>query len=365
MSAESRFDVQGGGGDPPSDDSADRWAASRGINTENDVSQTVLRPQDMESSRCVSLFQQTWWLEAAGGSALEWARVCWDGATVASLAFVRQKTMGFTTLDMPPYTRTLGPVLALPPSKRARRLRNTHLVVRELITALPRHDRYQCVLDPDDDTAFALALSGCSVGQNFTFRMPEIWSPEQQWLELDQKTRNLIRTAQGKLSVDSAVSIDEVIALSHLERGRKDRSDEVVLHRIADAALARGKMRTLAARDAGGRVAAAATLVWDDRVLYYWQSSRNLSVPVPGANSLLIWEAMLLAAAKGLIFDIDGYHSVNAARFVAKFNMETRVRASVVHMSRRGRVAQALGRLLGRGTGFGVQPISESPLIAE
>ena len=333
--------------------------------TENDAHQPVLRPEAAEISQCVPLFQQPWWLEAAGGSSLEWARVLWDGRVVASLAFVRQRTMGFTTLDMPPYTRTLGPMLALPSSKRARRLRNTHQAIRELIAALPQHDRYQCVLDPDDETAFALALSGCSVGQNFTFRMPAVWSPEQQWLELDQKTRNLIRTAHTRLTVDANEAMDDVIALSQLERGRRDRSDGAVLRRIAAAAQAHGQMRTLVARDEAARVIAAATLVWDDRVLYYWQSSRDTAASVPGANSLLIWEAMVLAASKGLVFDIDGYHSVNAARFVAKFNMETRVRASVVHMSRRGRVAQALGRLVGRGTGFGVQPISDTPLIAE
>ncbi len=312
-----------------------------------------------------SIFQQTWWLEAAGGPSLEWARVSWDGRVIASLAFVRHRNWQFTTLEMPPYTRTLGPILALPPSKRARRLRNTHLAVRELIQALPQHDRYQCMLDPDDESAFPLALSGCSVGQNFTFRTERGWDAGEQWTELDQKTRNLIRTGGGRLHIDHTGSIDDVIALSYLERGRKDRSDAVTLHRIAEAALGRGQMATLIARDDAARPVAAATLVWDDRLLYYWQSGRDVTMPVPGANSVLIWESMRLAQSKGLIFDIDGYHSLSAARFVAKFNMQVRVRASVVHMSRRGRVLQAAGRLLGRGTGFGVQPIHDAPLLAE
>ena len=304
-------------------------------------------------------------MEAAAGPALEWTVSTRDGRTVGALAFVRQREWGLTTLDMPPYTRTLGPILRLPESKRVQRLRNTQEIVSELIGKLPEHDRFQCVLDPDDETAFPLALAGCSLGQNFTFRMPALWNPDEQWMELHQKTRNLIRTAKSKLAVDCNGTIDDVIALSHLERGSKSRSDATVLHRIAEAALARRQMCTLVARNDAGKPVAAATLVGDDRVLYYWQSSRDLRESVAGANSVLIWESMLFAQRRGLTFDIDGYHSITAARFVAKFSLETRVRASVVHMSRRGRMAQALGRLVGRGTGFGVQPISDLPITAE
>ena len=327
--------------------------------TENEAIVQPTRPS-LVAPLSASLFQQPWWLEAAGGPALEWTRCLRDGRVVGALAFVRHREWGFVTLDMPPYTRTLGPILDLPESKRARRLRNAEDIVGELIRGLPAHDRFQCMLDPQDDTTFALALAGCSVGQNFTFRTQPGWVAEEQWMELHGKTRNLIRTAGSRLAVAWDGSIDDVIALSAVERGSDSRSDAAVLHRIADAALARGQMCTLVARDRESRIVAAATLVWDDRVVYYWQSARDIRQPVPGANSLLIWESLLFAQRKQLVFDIDGYHSATAARFVASFNLDHVVRASVVHMSRRGRVAQAFGRLLGRGTGFGVQPIAET-----
>lgn len=310
-------------------------------------------------SGATSIFQQAWWVEAAAGETLERAEVVWGGQVVASLPFIRERRYGFTLLDMPPYTRTLGPILTLPMSKPARRLRNTHDAIRELIQALPKHDRYQMTLGPDDLTAFSLALSGCSLGQNFTFRMPAVWDREQHWSEMDQKTRNLIRSASKELEVRREGEFESLLELSERERGDADRSDTRTLARLAAAAAARRHMVTLTAHQEGGRLVAAAALIWDQRVLYFWQSSRDATVPRSGANSLLVWEAMQVAREKGLIFDVDGYHSLPAARFVSRFGMETKVRTSVLHLSKRGRMMQAAGRLFGRGSGFGVQPIGD------
>ena len=313
-----------------------------------------------ESESQSSIFQETWWVEEAAGEALEWAEVRWGGERVASLPFIRVRSMGFTLLEMPPYTRTLGPILRLPQSKPARRMRNTHDAIRDLIAALPRHDRYQATLGPDDPTAFSLALGGCSLGQNFTFRMPAVWNAEQHWGEMDQKTRNLIRTAGKELTISLDAGFEAVLELSGRERGPRDRSDFSTLRRLAGAAAARGQMATLTAGGQDGKVVAAASVIWDKRVMYFWQSIRDSTVPRSGANSLLVWEAMQLALRKGLIFDIDGYHSLPAARFVSRFGMEPKVRTSVLHLSRRGRMIQAAGRLIGRGGGFGVQPLAEA-----
>ncbi len=306
-----------------------------------------------------SIFQETWWVEAAAGRSLERAEVRWGDLLVASLPFIRERSMGFTLLEMPPYTRTLGPILCLPESKPARRLRNMHDAIRDLIAAMPKHDRYQAMLGPEDPTAFSLALSGCSLGQNFTFRMPAMWDADRHWGEMDQKTRNLIRTAGKELWVRTDADFEALLQLSERERGPKDRSDFSTLRRLAEATAVRGQIATLTAHAESGRVVAAAAVIWDQRVMYFWQSIRDSSVPRSGANSLLVWEAMQMARRKGLIFDIDGYHSLSAARFVSRFGMEPKVRTSVLHLSRRGRMVQAAGRLVGRGGGFGVQPLAQ------
>lgn len=307
----------------------------------------------------VSIFQQPWWLIAAGGSQLERAEVVWSGVTVASIAFVRTRRFGVTQLDMPPYTRTLGPTLHLPASGLAKYERNCHRAVGDLLKALPRHDRYQTILAPDDQSAFPLLLSGCTLGQNFTFRSPVGWSLERHWTELDQKTRNLIRSAGKELAVSQAGSIEDFIELSLAERGEQNRTERSTLRRLAEIAGPKGQMATLTAHADGKTLTAVATIVWDDSVLYFWQSARNRETTRSGAVALLIWEAMSMAHRKGLVFDIDGYHSLSSARFVSRFALRPMPRATVLHMSSRGRLLQAAGRLFGRGNGLGAPPLPD------
>lgn len=315
------------------------------------------RPPDPSTA---GIFQQPWWLESAAGSQLETTSVFWSGQPVACMSFVRKRRFGITRLEMPPYTRTLGPNLQLPASGPAKYARNLHRAMAELVTALPPHDRFQTTLSPDDASAFPLLLSGCNLGQNYTFRSPKAWNHEQHWKDLDQKTRNLIRSSGKELEVSRNGSIEDLIELALHERGRDTRMERGALRRLAAVAQPRGQMATLTAREDGNVLTAVATVVWDRQVLYFWQSARNPASTRSGAVALLVWEAMTMAHSMGLVFDIDGYHSLSSARFVSRFALLPSPRATVLHMSGRGRLLQATGRLFGRGSGLGTPPLPES-----
>ena len=137
------------------------------------------KTQNQLPPKASGIFQEPWWLTAAAGPKLETAEVVWSGQQVARISFIRERRMGITQLEMPPYTRTLGPDLQLPPSGPAKHERNLHRAICELLKALPAHDKYQTTLAPDDPSAFPLLMSGCSLGQNFTFRSPSLWNLEQ------------------------------------------------------------------------------------------------------------------------------------------------------------------------------------------
>jgi hypothetical protein len=288
------------------------------------------------------IFHQNWWLQASGGDALEQVSAVWDGRSVATLAFVRRSKFGFRILNMPPYCHTQGPILNLPPSKPAKSARNMRRIVRELVDQLPTHDRFHLILDPADKSAFAFAMAGCSVYQDFTFRLDAKQDIEEHWRLLDPKTRNLIRAASKNLKIRQNGDLDGFLAMCDKERGRTNTHNTAALRRMGTAALTRGQAMILTADDERGRAAASAFLVWDDALVYFWQSSRDPETVTPGANNLLVWESMKFALQNGRTFDMDGYGSRDAARFGAKFSMEPIVRASVVHMSKFGSVVRAL-----------------------
>lgn len=288
------------------------------------------------------LFHQSWWLQASGGDALEQVSTAWDGKVVGKLAFIRRRKFGFRVLNMPPYSHTQGPVLSLPYAKPARNARNLRRVVKELLEQLPAHDRFHLILDPADKSAFAFAMAGCSVHQDFTFRLDAKQNLEEHWEQLDPKTRNLVRTAGKVLQVRRNADLEGFLAMCNKERAGENRYNIAAMRRMGTAVLTRGQGMILTAEDERGRPAASAFLVWDNTLVYYWQSSRDPETTLPGANNLLVWESMKFALQNGRTFDLDGYGSHGAARFGAKFSMDPVVRASIVHMSKLGYVMRAL-----------------------
>ncbi len=298
------------------------------------------------------LFYQDWWVRASAGEELRTVTVEWDGKTVGSLNFVRRRLGGLTLLKMPPYTRTLGPILSLPASKPAAHARNLRNVVAGLFEKLPAHDRFHLFLDPEDPCAFAFAMAGCTVEQDFTFRLAADAALDRVWDGMDQKTRNLIRTVGKRVRVVQGGDGEVFIRLAAEEHHDENKHRFDAIRRIFEEGSARGQAASLVATGDDGALAGAAILVWDAGTLYYWQSSRNIAVNLPGVNSLLVWEAMKIAKEKNLRFDFDGFHSRESAIFASKFGLPPVGRPSVIHMSLRGRLAHHITSRLGRRPGI-------------
>ncbi len=295
------------------------------------------------------LFQQQWWHEAAAGDLLETAEVRWDGAVVGSLPYVRDRAFGIRMLKLPPYSRTQSPLINLPEAKPSTYDRNVRRIIAGLIHALPEHDRFQFALYPEDQLSFHFWVAGCSIQEGFTFRLPSGTDLDQHWLQLDQKTRNLIRTAGRHLSVEQSANVQTFIDLSNRQHGpKRNRHNFPAMRRLVETATARHQATVLSAKDGTGAIVAVSILVWDDEVLFYWQSSRHPDKSAPGANSLLIWRAIEIAMERGLIFDLDGAFSEAGAVFAGKFGFHTVVRPYVVHASLLGNIAQAIALGMGR-----------------
>ncbi|MCX8666127.1 GNAT family N-acetyltransferase [Acetobacteraceae bacterium B3987] len=152
-------------------------------------------------------------------------------------------------------------------------------------------------------------------------------SLETAWQDCDQKTRNLIRTADKKLSVRESDDVELFIALVRQELPQ-NHHDYPLLKDLFTEACRRGQGIALYAYD-GEIPVSAALLIWDDNVLYYWQAVRVRSSNVPGLNMLLIWKAIEQAKKRGLIFDFDGFGSVRTAKMLASFGQKPVIRPEI------------------------------------
>lgn len=308
---------------------------------EEDVVRTV---PSSASNGSRTVFQEDWWLRAASNGALETVAVNWGGSEVASLGFVRkERPFGIRSLVMPPYTRTLGPVLRLPPSMPAQRCANLRRVAREIMLGLPRHDHFSIRLDCEDETAFAFALAGCSIGQQFTFRVAADADPAQLMEQVDRPTARLIRAANRRLRLHEHADFDRFVDVAYRHYpAQRNSHDFQALKRLFTACIQRRQATILGLADAQGHEVASVLLVWGHGILYYMVPHRDRERSGGDANALLVWSAMEFALSRGLVFDLDGYHSVGTASFLSSFGFPRHIRHVVTHCSLRGLILKAL-----------------------
>jgi hypothetical protein len=141
---------------------------------------------------------------------------------------------------------------------------------------------------------------------------------------IDPKTRQNIRRASRAFTVSQSTDLDSYFSVFRQfmkEKSQTNQVNESSIARIWQATQDRAVSTILNVICDDGSVAASAILIWDDVHLYYWLSSRVPSKSKNNANSLLIWEALELAQAKGLIFDMDGFNSPESGLFLAKYRL--------------------------------------------
>jgi hypothetical protein len=308
-----------------------------------------------------TLFQEDWWLQAASNGTVETIAVNWGGSDVAALSFTRkERPLGIRSLVMPPYTRTLGPLLNLPPSTPATRCANLRRIAREIMLRLPRHDHFSIRLDCEDETAFAFAVAGCTITQQFTFRVPANADPATLMEQVDRSTARLIRAAGRRLTLHEHADFDRFVDVAYRHYpARRNSHDFQALRRLFAACTQRRQTTILGLTDAQGRDAASVLLVWGHGILYYLVPHRDRERSGGDANALLLWSAMEFALSHGLVFDVDGYHSAGTASFLSSFGFPRHIRPVVTHCSLRG---QILRTLRGWWENKGVRDLRPDPL---
>lgn len=281
-----------------------------------------------------SIFHENWWMDAATDGNYETLEIRNGGNIVSDFHYCRKKHLGMRYIIPPPYTRTLGPRFFLPASKPFRRGQKIRNIVAELIRKLPKYDHLKIRLDPSDDSAFAFSICGLQIRNEFTFRIAPDVTPGVVLEQCDQKTRNLIRSASQKLEVTQSADIEAFIRMSLVDQSASEnRHDFATMAKLFEACLRHDRACVISAYDEKKKQVSSSVLIWDEKNLYYWLSARDRNASIPGANMLLIWEALKLASAKALTFDFDSFASVGTAKMLASFGQPPVLRPHVIGAS--------------------------------
>lgn len=322
------------------------------------VPSTTAQVRLPDESAAHSIFHEPWWLDIATGGNWSVAKVMRGANTLGELPYYSARKGMWRISQLPPLTRTLGPVIPSLGLDGAHERHHRLSVTAELIAQLPLFDSFFQVFDPRIKDALAFALQGFTVSARYTFQIPPDCAIPEAWARLHGKTRNVIRSADKKLTVAPIATPSEFLQFYEAnlqERSRTNAYGSMVMRQLVNAFVERKAGHLLGAYGPGGTLVAAIGLVWDRHAMYYLLSSRTLKAH-GGSISLLIWTAIQHAIERKVTFDFDGFSSPATYNFLDGFGGVLKQRLGVERLSTMYSVARILKRRMVPGSGLVFAP---------
>lgn len=287
---------------------------------------TILRPAvpatsvQATTAWAPTIFHEPWWLNIASRGSYQEVREEVGGKLAGRLPFIVSKKFGTMTLEMPMLTHFLGPAVEPGTGTDANRLLRSIAITRNLIDRLPPASGTRFKLHRGITDTIAFEASGFRTEVQFTAEIvPD--SEDTLWRRMRDKTRNVIRRAQERLTVTDAFGpgafmqfYEETLG----RRGLKNYYDSSLVIALITEAVRRGVGRVLVALNDQSRPLSGIFVIWDGSAEYYLLSARSPDAG-NGAVSLLIWTAIRHAAQKGIVFDFDGARGLGDSSFYCGF----------------------------------------------
>jgi hypothetical protein len=322
------------------------------------ASRIALAPPPHVEQHAHSIFHEPWWLDIATQGQWDIARVQRANETIGEMPYPIMRRGVWRVSQMPPLTRTLGPMIQASGATPAQAFMNRLDVMTEIVEQIPRFDSFYQIFDPRVDDALAFGLKGYTVSTRYTFQFGLDRSVAEVWKGLRGKTRNLIRAAQKIVTlalIDSPAEFNRFYETNLASRSRTNAYGSAIMQQLVSGSLERGTGYLLGAYGADGKLVAAIGVVWDRHAAYYLLSSR-LPTAHSGSISLLIWAAIQDAIERKLTFDFDGIPNAAALRFISGFNPTLKPRLAVERASTICAIARSLKRGITPKTSTGFMP---------
>lgn len=305
----------------------------------------------------MSLFSKHWWLEAVAPGRWGEATVHGKrGEIIARLPWARERLpvpgLKLTRLGSPRLTPFLTPMVEVGSGKHVTQLAREHKLLEALLDDLPPFDYLSYTFDPSFTNWLPFYWKGLSGSLRATYVLDDVTDLDAVWHGMSDTTRNHIRAAESALEIHEDRSVErlaEAIASTFARQGRSMPFALEMLDRLHRAVREHDAGTVLSATDELGQLHAALMVVWDESRAYNLAGGAITELRSSGAQSLLLWHGIRLAAERVPVFDFEGSMIEGVARFFRGFGSRPWPYLHVTGTSRRMRVglaARDLGKAL-------------------
>lgn len=290
-----------------------------------------------------TIFHEPWWLDIATGGNYKLAEVSDNGEVVGRLPYFPRNRLGISYSIMPPMTHFIGPAIVEGDGNHTTRFLRRAQITRDLVRQLPPASLYKYKCHRGITDVIAFQQENFITGVQFTYEITP--QPEDVlWKNLRTEKRKKIRQAGRLLSVTDIYDAQEFWRFydNNLKRREaKNVCEQKLCCDLIRTSIERGQGHIWGARDKNNDLVAAVFCIWDSTTSFYFMSSRTTQAH-SGAISLLAWEAIKDASARGLVFDFDGLNNSKAVLFFTEFGGIISPRFIVTRQTLAGGIALAL-----------------------
>lgn len=272
----------------------------------------------------VCLYARPWWMDA----------VCaqWDvaiarkgGHISGTWAYPIEKKLGVTLLRTPMMTPYMSPQVFPPHDMKESNIDSFEYdTIASLIEQLPPAKVWHVSMQPGIKQAglFKKHKLTSQVQQTFLLELNE--DEETLLTNMKDAVRRNIRIAESEVTVTNDPGcLEELYRFQKAtlsKKGKSFRFSYKQLQQIMDACLAHNAGALWVAKSADKTIQAIVWNVWDDNCSYYFMGGQNPDTNSYRAMSLLLWQTMKDAKARGnKIYDLEGSMDEGVERFFRNF----------------------------------------------
>lgn len=256
-----------------------------------------------------NIFMQPWWLDVVASGHWKDIRVEKGGQIFARWPIVQKKEKGFTFITMPVLTQKLGPWIKQNAGKQESLHRNERSMLQELISQLPKFDKFGYNLSEDIINYLPFIWTGFTQHSLTTFRFVFPFEHEKVFKQLKSSVRRHIKRAAESLEIDSNLNIEELYEMISLTFERQSKEvpySKQILFELCEKALEKNRATILGAKDSSGKLHAAHMFIHDDEVTYYLAGGFDPDSEINGAVSFVLWNGIKEAEKRNNCFDFEG-----------------------------------------------------------
>ena len=303
----------------------------------------------------IPFFLRAWWLDLVCG------RTGWDCVLleqnkqlVAAWPYVRLDVRKHTAITQPKLNPYLGVWINYPHNmKGTRKISYDNKIIPQLAESLFELGitSFSQGMHPGMTNWLPFHWLGFTQTTRYTYVLPPASDEEAALARLEPQTRRDIKTAKQHFEIRREVDPDQfydIYADVFTSRNMSPPYSRKTVHAITGQCITAGKGGFVGAYEKDGSLASGAFLVYDQGAFYYlFGAMRQHSQPsAPGAQALCLWDGILEATRKQLVFDFEGSMLKGVEHFFRSFGARQlpyfRIEWTAPSLLRR----QALHRLL-------------------